>query len=1194
MRQGPRDRFPGRVGPPSISSRNGRSGHAWLPPRVPLGRVTCCCLKAIGLLGCVAVLLLAKVTFTGDTYLEEWLLPWGGMGNFLQEPSTFQCFDLEPSLGSVDVLGQPMSTAHYCVIRNLCTTSTGQFVLFSVPPPDGRRGDAPTPTPSAGAAAGGDGWRVVPAEWSAGGPRPQTFEFPRQPLLQQRFTTVETAAGPNARRYWRQAYYGRQMVASGLAAVLRQSYCCHHVRHSQEPLPTLLAAMMDLVENGTRRRRLGLADGDLKGQTSTSLPAAHVHLAYAPDGISDYVRFVAAAAAMPLVSPNGTSLSVRAPSTRLLPRVTAGSVACFATAVVPGSSYHLFPTAAIADHYRSNLVAHLRQGRPLVGAGPQGQRPVLLFPPETLPKETAAAGTIISPSRVVLLSKRRNRRIVSDWPRFVQMVAELVKPFQATVVEVDFSLLSVREQASAVQRADIFVALHGADLTNLMFLRPGTVVAELNPIFFFESGYYEMAARLGLHYLSWTCTAPSCAFGGSRSEWDRIIASKYPTFSYHEATREIAYPGMSPFVWPPIGYPGHCHGCDKMSSSPLSKEFYSRMRDSAVAVVPHHRAEFETLLRLAAVKLGWVPPPSTVTPTATSTSTATPTPTSTPTTTRVTSTRTAPRSAMTSIVRCYDMLPSLGFVDVLGQSMGTAHYCVITNLCTAADEFILFDDETARADRRYEFPRQPLLQRRFTRFENTHQGLSRFARAAAKGEVRHRSDGLAVVLRQSYCCAHVRHTQEPLPTLLAALMDLDGNATRRVELGWPRDVAARPLVTRVHMANSGTLNSYVRFVATAAASWRAAGSDDDGAFVGAGGNVTSHRWPRGHGRPPTLSVTMGEDRCFELAIIPGASYHLFPSSEMAFRYRDRMYEYAAFEDALLERNMGRTRSGGGAVVARPGATLDQAGRGAGGGKGTRPVPTAGDAPETASASGKNTKTSTDVMPDLIDRRDTDAATRVILFSTRSSKRRVANQPAFLTMLRQLAKGWGASVHVVDFSNLSPTQQIAKVRGADVFMALHGADLTNLMFLRPGTVVAELNPIFFFESGYYEMAARLGLHYLAWTCTAPSCAFGGDRNVWQGVIGIKAPLFTYVAANRSMTYPGQPHFVWPVLGYPGHCPGCDKMAGSSPLSSSFYNQMRDSDVNTKRHREEFRDLLRLAAARLNWGPERTVFSGNTSI
>ena len=104
---------------------------------------------------------------------------------------------------------------------------------------------------------------------------------------------------------------------------------------------------------------------------------------------------------------------------------------------------------------------------------------------------------------------------MADWTTFVEWVRATARRYYAVTVKVlNFQTADFVTQAAHAQEADILIGMHGADLTNMMFQRPGSVVVELNPLFFFENCYEEMAHYLGLHYLSWTCTSPRCAFGG--------------------------------------------------------------------------------------------------------------------------------------------------------------------------------------------------------------------------------------------------------------------------------------------------------------------------------------------------------------------------------------------------------------------------------------------------------------------------------------------------------------------------------------------------------------------------------------------------------------------------------------------------------------------------------------------------------
>lgn len=82
----------------------------------------------------------------------------------------------------------------------------------------------------------------------------------------------------------------------------------------------------------------------------------------------------------------------------------------------------------------------------------------------------------------MLMLKRTSKRTVVDWDVLVAFIKKLATEFTAThrgtpaiaIEEIEFGQHLFEEQVSAVATADILFGIHGADLTNLMFMRRGS------------------------------------------------------------------------------------------------------------------------------------------------------------------------------------------------------------------------------------------------------------------------------------------------------------------------------------------------------------------------------------------------------------------------------------------------------------------------------------------------------------------------------------------------------------------------------------------------------------------------------------------------------------------------------------------------------------------------------------------------
>jgi len=60
-------------------------------------------------------------------------------------------------------------------------------------------------------------------------------------------------------------------------------------------------------------------------------------------------------------------------------------------------------------------------------------------------------------------------------------------------------------------------------------------------------------------------------------------------------------------------------------------------------------------------------------------------------------------------------------------------------------------------------------------------------------------------------------------------------------------------------------------------------------------------------------------------------------------------------------------------------------------------------------------------------------------------------------------------------------QVRTMREAAVLLGVHGANLTNMLFMEPGTAVVELTSLSSFNDCYYCLSASLGITYYAAPC-----------------------------------------------------------------------------------------------------------------
>jgi hypothetical protein len=215
-----------------------------------------------------------------------------------------------------------------------------------------------------------------------------------------------------------------------------------------------------------------------------------------------------------------------------------------------------------------------------------------------------------------------------------------------------------------------------------------------------------------------------------------------------------------------------------------------------------------------------------------------------------------------------------------------------------------------------------------------------------------------------------------------------------------------------------------------------------------------------------------------------------------------------------------------------------------------------------------------------------AKSRTILIAHRTSKRTIVDNDNFVRIVTEHAEKYGAKVNVVMFGTKNFLEQSALAEEAGILMGIHGADLTNMIFQKRGSVVIEINPLFFFENRFFEMALALGHKYMPWNCGTHECAFGGDRGRFDGYIqshssgGLKYDHGTYSYTTNLDPEP----FEWNWKGYIGYaCPKCDRIICCTGVNAGFYGELRESSVKigNGRHADEIRSVLDDAFAHLKW-------------
>ena len=79
-----------------------------------------------------------------------------------------------------------------------------------------------------------------------------------------------------------------------------------------------------------------------------------------------------------------------------------------------------------------------------------------------------------------------------------------------------------------------------------------------------------------------------------------------------------------------------------------------------------------------------------------------------------------------------------------------------------------------------------------------------------------------------------------------------------------------------------------------------------------------------------------------------------------------------------------------------------------------------------------------------------------------------------------ASDLGLTLTPLELADLPVAQQLARFRHAAILTGMHGAGYANIIFMAPGSVVAELCPLGYCTQSYERISARLDLTYMRWT------------------------------------------------------------------------------------------------------------------
>jgi hypothetical protein len=95
--------------------------------------------------------------------------------------------------------------------------------------------------------------------------------------------------------------------------------------------------------------------------------------------------------------------------------------------------------------------------------------------------------------------------------------------------------------------------------------------------------------------------------------------------------------------------------------------------------------------------------------------------------------------------------------------------------------------------------------------------------------------------------------------------------------------------------------------------------------------------------------------------------------------------------------------------------------------------------------------------ELMGLKDMDHIPKTITVVIRKSDRRIHNQKSFVSQLSEIASPYGVKVRALSLELLSFRQQLDIMRTTGILVAMHGASITNYMFLPKYAVVIEIFP-----------------------------------------------------------------------------------------------------------------------------------------
>ncbi|QNH61471.1 glycosyltransferase family 61 protein [Hymenobacter sediminicola] len=99
-----------------------------------------------------------------------------------------------------------------------------------------------------------------------------------------------------------------------------------------------------------------------------------------------------------------------------------------------------------------------------------------------------------------------------------------------------------------------------------------------------------------------------------------------------------------------------------------------------------------------------------------------------------------------------------------------------------------------------------------------------------------------------------------------------------------------------------------------------------------------------------------------------------------------------------------------------------------------------------------------------------ATRRIYVSRNRQQWRHLVNEPAVLNVLERYG------FETVYFEEMSFAEQVRTMYEAAIFIGIHGANMTNVLFMTPGTHAIEMLSETYINPSYLSMASSIGVHY----------------------------------------------------------------------------------------------------------------------